>query len=764
MRKLFPKITAFLFGIVFLLGGATTVFGADSYFFWYNAKVGVGGNPGTIQVSGPYADSASCSAAQSTRAGNSSFVIASNCHVGVSVMAEQQGAAIQTNANNANANAAQAAANAETDPILLQLKCNPLNGFMGTSGTLAECIPIVIYYGVYKPASWLLAGSGFIFDAMLTLSIDSNFIKQDFVNSTWGVVRDFSNMLFIFILIYTGVQTILGAKDWRGTVLKVIVMALLINFSLFFSQIIIDAGNVLAVGIYSSMGTELPPDKQSFAVVGVPERDISASLAGAFQPQNFLLVSGKVHAMDAIIVFIVATIVSGFAAYIFLKAALLFVRRLVVFWSLMILSPFAFISIALPGKANKFNEWLHELISQAFVVPVFLFFVYIIMKAISAGDGILGGVLKDPPAGGSFDFMYILTPVMIAALLIKALQEALKFAEGMAGSTGEGVSNLVSGAMGLATGGASLVAQKTVGRAARNLTEREGFKAWAAESSVGRLAYDLTDKGANATFDVRNAPFGAGAALGIGKGGAGNFQKTVSEAKATDIAFGKKITTGAGGKAVKAMVDEYKKNEKGEMVKTGKKIEGTAATAYAQQLRSGGIAGSIAGGVAGAIAGGIPGAAAGMAAANFRAFTGANIGRGQAADEIDKNEKKRISLDEKEKAITDSFKTTLKIPHDMELDSPEAKKAKEVALKELEDKLAKAEAQLEYVKTKHPDDTDMHAMAIVEKRRAEKALKKFESAEADIEKIQEKKKQLGEDKGGKKDKDSAPKDASAAKH
>lgn len=596
MRKLIPKIAAVLFGIVFLLGGASEVFGADSFYFTYYSKDSQGRASGAVMVSDAYAVRyPDCDTALLAKQ-KAGFGTSAGCTSYPSLAAAQTAAATLTAQNSNQATtAARATGKPESDPILKKLNCNPvgsvIGGIFGGSGNFADCIPITVYYLAYKPASWIFIGSGFVFDAMLSLSIDSSFINQSFITSTWGVVRDFSNMLFIFILIYAGVQTILGMGDWKKTVLMVVVMALLINFSLFFTKVVIDAGNVLAVGIYNGMGSEKPIANQNFSVArAVPERDISGSIAGAFHPEKFLKVAGDVSALDATVVFIIAAIVTGYAGYIFFQAAILFVRRLVVFWGLMILSPFAFISIALPGKANKFSEWLHELINQTFVVPVFLFLVYIIMRAISAGDGILGSMLKNPDQTATgLDFKTILMPIMIAALIIKALQETLKFAEGMAGSTGASLSNLVGGALGIAAGGAlgaatgglGLVGRGVGGRLAQNLAERGTFTQMATNEKgnafsrfAGRQFVGLNEKARTGTWDITGTSVGKatlgkaassiGAKLaGPGESAKGGFAGEMKRQDLADRKFAEKLQLGTQEKeAIHEKVEKSKETLK----------------------------------------------------------------------------------------------------------------------------------------------------------------------------------------------------------
>lgn len=534
MIKLFPKINGLAFGILFLLIGATTAVAAPvatekvTWVFEYSTI-----SPGNDLAFGYLGESvdglilsrpsqALCQKEEEayntdTSWGFHKYRITKSCYQTTQkIYAEKHAAALE------------AIRTADIGPTALDkfnLWCGlPLPGL--SKYNLTDCIPAVIYYVIYKPASWILVGAGQIFDVSLSLSIDSNFINQDFVDSTWLVVRDFSNMLFIFILLFAGVQTILNMGGWQETIKLVIIMALLINFSLFFTKVVIDAGNVLAVGIYNSMGIQKSASDRNLSGGGVPERNISGNLAGAFEPQRFLDTAGKVDALDATIVFIIAAIVSGFAGYVFFKVALLFIGRLIAFWFLMIVSPFAFISIALPSKANKFQDWLDNLISQAFVAPVFLFLVYLIMQVINGGNGILSGLVKTSVGGGAFTFDKVLAPVIIATIIIIALQQALEFAKDMSGKFGSLGANIGGTALGIATGGTALAGRAVIGGAGA-LALRSGLVS--SDSRFGRGAKALTQ----ASFDVRNLggeksifgkTIGGGIAkgvgsLGIGKGG-----------------------------------------------------------------------------------------------------------------------------------------------------------------------------------------------------------------------------------------------------
>ena len=379
------------------------------------------------------------------------------------------------------------------DSIALKMQQDCVVWSATKATNLMPCFAEAVYKIIYKPTAYALMGSGYIFDQILSLSLEGEMVAPPFINSTWIVVRDFSNMIFIFILLYTGIQTIFGVKGWEKVVRNVIIIALLINFSLFFTKVVIDAGNVLAVGIKSAISTT----------------SVSEGLAAAFQPQQFLSAATKgpdTSGGDAIIVFLVAAVVSGFAAYIFFYVMILFMGRIIISWGLMIISPFAFISMVMP-KGNIFNKWLDTLMGQTFIAPVFLFFVYIIMKVISGGTGILGGFQQTDNW-----FKDLLGPVIVATLLIFALKMALGIAEDMAGKFGGMVAGLAGQAIGVgamvASGGTSALGRGLGGRLAQKVQESGTFQKMATgESAIGRFAgrqaLTLTDKARTGTWDAR---------------------------------------------------------------------------------------------------------------------------------------------------------------------------------------------------------------------------------------------------------------------
>ena len=72
------------------------------------------------------------------------------------------------------------------------------------------------------------------------------------INISWTVIRDFCNLAFIFGFVWIGIKTIIDYDS--GTTKKflasLIIGALLINFSLFITRVVVDVSNVMSESFF----------------------------------------------------------------------------------------------------------------------------------------------------------------------------------------------------------------------------------------------------------------------------------------------------------------------------------------------------------------------------------------------------------------------------------------------------------------------------------------------------------------------------------
>ena len=283
------------------------------------------------------------------------------------------------------------------DQIDANLECVSLSNF-NPVGCLAE----LFVYGITPISEMIAHLTGSLFDGFAAISLGSTIYGQgqygaaiaSFVENSWSVVRDISNIFFIFILLYAALGLVLSLHhfDTKKLVAQTIIIALVINFSLFFCRVAIDTSNVLSRVFYNAMGTTYAAADKPVTSdkTGISEHPISGAIIGAIQPQSIL--SGgalkamgsnggsdsqqkKAFASNLLLLMIVITIVNFAMAWIFFMCAAFFAGRIGVIWLSMIFAPLAFVSSIVPGldknlKQLGWHSWLSSFMAACFKAPV----------------------------------------------------------------------------------------------------------------------------------------------------------------------------------------------------------------------------------------------------------------------------------------------------------------------------------------------------------------------------------------------------------
>ncbi|MDD2935439.1 MAG: hypothetical protein PHX25_03115 [Candidatus Pacebacteria bacterium] len=361
-----------------------------------------------------------------------------------------------------------------------------------TNWSISGCAIVTISF-IYEVTAYILTIFAILFDNLLAVSLNNNFLNQSFIAPAWTALRDAANMLFIFILVIISISIILdfGKFKSKELIAKVIMIAIAINFSLFASKVVIDAGNIFTVGFYNAIKTKnVSSDHIYILGIGAP-KSISAGLMEMFNPTNMMSqgtfkawledpTSGNKKAI-LFVIFLVAIAITFYMAYVFFMAGWTFVVRVVYLWILMVLSPLAFIAYTIPGMESYFSKWWQKLIDKSFCIVVFLFILWLLFlindnglfsdNTFTEGSGTLGAII-----------VVLLKAVIVFIFLKTALSELKKKCDD--GGIGDKLTGLAKGAVGLAgiaTGGALLGAgakalggnlmRGTVGRAAQRSAE-----------------------------------------------------------------------------------------------------------------------------------------------------------------------------------------------------------------------------------------------------------------------------------------------------
>src|SRR3989338_8061375 len=127
-------------------------------------------------------------------------------------------------------------------------------GFIPPSFSLDACVANIVYMLMWI-VSWFLFLAGYIFDISMhfTLNISDLMTRVPVVDIGWKFFRDLANVFFIFILLWIALSTILGLNSGKTKelIVHLVVVALLMNFSLFITKTIIDGSNIIALHFYN---------------------------------------------------------------------------------------------------------------------------------------------------------------------------------------------------------------------------------------------------------------------------------------------------------------------------------------------------------------------------------------------------------------------------------------------------------------------------------------------------------------------------------
>lgn len=273
---------------------------------------------------------------------------------------------------------------------------NPINAAAAALGNFAIRI-----------CSAFLWMSGVLLNVVVYLSIErmGDMVANDFIRGTWTILRDLVNILFIFGLLFIAIKTIM--QSWgsatKALLKNIIIAGLLINFSFFFTSVLIDVSNVITVRIYDSMGdcrtsSDVSWDNgisncwmNAMKLTTVYKQDGSGSTESALTSVNEADTFPKILQatfFGSIFILIAATV--------FGAVAIMLLVRFIILVFLLITSPVMFAGMILPNLSGVTKKWMSSLQANLLFAPLLFLFLFIsykiagennLLATIEIGDG-----------------------------------------------------------------------------------------------------------------------------------------------------------------------------------------------------------------------------------------------------------------------------------------------------------------------------------------------------------------------------------------
>jgi hypothetical protein len=390
-------------------------------------------------------------------------------------------------------------------------------------------------------ASYLLAISGIF----LNLSLNITTHVGDFYNSipalneVWLVVRNMSSIFIIFALLYSSIKVIVGAGSSSATkelIAKIVIAGVMINFSLFFTKVLIDGSNLVSLQFYRAIAPKSAGSLNNLSSA-FNDGGLSDVFMSSFKIPRIYENKPVLKAVDTGLSIGISTIAGMLmmiiAAISLLGASVAIMFRTAYLIFIMAVSPIYFAAMIFPQLEDKAKEVTKIFKAQLIFMPTYLFLMYVALKLISSpgfsaifnqGSNGVPGAGEGPFGVTSIAVMvqFIIASIFINAPLVAAIAagaSGAKFAEGWTDALSAKIKG-IPGAFG----------QNTIGRGAKAIQGSLNSSEFASRNPNIAILANKTLK------NVAESSFG---------GSKGGYEKRYKESVKEKVEYGKKLKTSA---------------------------------------------------------------------------------------------------------------------------------------------------------------------------------------------------------------------------
>lgn len=236
--------------------------------------------------------------------------------------------------------------------------------------------------GLLQLAAWLVE--------FFIVEMNSNILLSPTVDTGWKATKELANLGFVLGIIIIAFMTIIRYESYGAKQLlwRLIIAALLVNFSLTIAGVFIDFAGVLTDFFLSQI------------TGGGANFKLSTQLAGAFAPQSFLQARSSVlevlksvadfnGALSFLTSMVFSALFTFLIAIALLVLAFMALIRFVILTFLLVLVPLAFLFWIFPMFQHLWSKWWGEFFKWVFFLPSALFFLYLALAIATHRSGYL---------------------------------------------------------------------------------------------------------------------------------------------------------------------------------------------------------------------------------------------------------------------------------------------------------------------------------------------------------------------------------------
>lgn len=204
-----------------------------------------------------------------------------------------------------------------------------------------------------------------------------SFTSNNMIVQGWTVVRDVCNLFFLLVLLFIAICTILKIEKYHAkkTLLMLIIMALLINFSKPIAIFIFDGSQLLMNFFLSQMGQT--GTGQTTSTIVAKSAQIADLVYNSLPKSNIGASDTSLNIAVSYLFGVVFLFMLGVAFFV---TALMLIIRIVVTMLLIIVSPFAFFAAIIPDFSKMSSQWWSSLFEYSYYGPAAAFFLLLATK------------------------------------------------------------------------------------------------------------------------------------------------------------------------------------------------------------------------------------------------------------------------------------------------------------------------------------------------------------------------------------------------
>lgn len=414
--------------------------------------------------------------------------------------------------------------------VKIATTCATLNDFMSNfTSCLGRSASALIGSFSITVNAWFLELAGLLFNFLVYYTVitfgsfggNASTLANvtNGINVGWTLFRDLSNIVIIGLFTFIAISIILGLKEYgaKKLVARVLIIAVLINFSLLFTKLIVDASNFTAYQFYNAAqingndahtGVLDTSTYTQFSKTGIAGQFLSYMGITGIQSTFTSLKDGADTTQNGWVVLLHGLFSGALlcaAALVLLYGSLLLVTRAIMIIVLMLTASIAFATHLVPAFDKRgWSLWWKSLINVAIFAPVLMLFLWITLTLANAlapvsGTGTLGDLPNNPTSSGNLGAL--LGYVLILGLLFASFKISYTFAS-MASEIN--FATMMAGS--LATGGLSSVAafagRNTIGRLAMSRANTRTEEAREAEAQMRKAQGAVKIHTENKNFDL----------------------------------------------------------------------------------------------------------------------------------------------------------------------------------------------------------------------------------------------------------------------